>query len=329
MSNKNIYTGLLIGIAIGIITSLLAVSFIDGRKDDKVNYSPEISHNVENQNGEDHDESVKLTETDMDELGIRLDTAGSRSLEMHTVLTGEIVIDPDKVAHITPRFNGIVKEVYKKIGDKVIKNEIIGIIESNESLMTYEVKSLIDGTVLDLHMTPGELIGDAGHVVTIADLNSVWAELKIYQKDLGKIKTGQTTRVFFENEPSSSVTGKVFYISPTVDENTRTATARVRINNVNGIWKPGTFVFAEVVTRNVDVSLAVTPNAIQNFEGRKVIFIKNGDVFRPQRVITGASNSEYVEVKEGIKAGQTYVAQGAFIIKSELLKESFGGGHSH
>ncbi|MBU2493315.1 MAG: efflux RND transporter periplasmic adaptor subunit [Bacteroidetes bacterium] len=320
MENKNKYMYLIIGIFIGAVIAFLGMSLLNSGNPDE-SYSNKKDEHEEETHGS---EEVKLSESELTEYGIKLSVVESQKLQLHSDLTGEIVPDPDKVAHIVPRFAGVVKTVSKKIGDRVKKDEVIAVIESNESLVTYEVKSSIDGVVLDLHMTPGELIGDDKHVVTISDLNSVWAELNVYQKDLRKIKIGQTAQVYFD-EIENAVEGKIFYLSPTVDEHTRTATARVKLNNSKGLWKPGMFITAKVFTDFVNVKYAVSLNAIQNYEDRKVVFVKDGEGFRPQPVTIGKTNSRYAEILSGLNAGQTYVAEGAFVIKSELLKESFGG----
>ncbi|AFN73819.1 secretion protein HlyD [Melioribacter roseus P3M-2] len=311
-----------------IIVICLTVSLLffiagcsDGQNDDTVNTE---GHNET----EKHSEVVNIDANQFKELGIKLDKVAPQNIQVHSDLTGEIVLIPDNTAHIIPRFNGIVKKVFKKIGDRVKKNDVIAIIESNASLVPYEVKSSIDGIILDLHMTPGELIGDEKHAATIANLNSVWAELNIYQKDLHKIKIGQNAIVYFDN-PENGIKGKIFYISPTVDEQTRTSTARVKLNNSNGFWKPGMFISAKVATGSTKVEKAVKLNAIQNFEGGKVVFVKDKDGFEPRQVTIGKTNSHYAEILRGLNLGDTYVAEGAFVIKSELMKESFGGGHGH
>jgi cobalt-zinc-cadmium efflux system membrane fusion protein len=330
METKTKYIYLIIGIVIGAVIALAASALLESGGDSEKHSAEETVHTEENNEGEERteEEIVTLSDSEIMELGIELDTVGSKKLQMHTDLTGEIVPDPDKLAHIVPRFAGIVKIVYKKIGDKVKKDEVIAVIESNESLVTYEVKSSIDGVVLDLHMTPGELIGDENHIVTVADLSSVWVELTVYQKDLNNIKVGQNAQIYFD-KIENAVKRKIFYLSPTVDEQTRTATARVRLINSSGYWKPGMFITGKVLTDFVEVDHAVTLNAIQNFEGQKVIFVKDGEGFRSQPVTIGKLNTIYAEVLSGLHEGQTYIAEGAFVIKSELMKESFGGGHGH
>ena len=275
---------------------------------------------------DDHgDEAVKISAAEMEEFGIVVRTAGPDIIQMHADLLGEIKADPSKIAHMAPRFEGIVKKVYKGIGDKVKKGETISVIESNESLTNYKMNSAIDGTVIDMHMTPGELLnGDSDHDITVANLETVWAKLSVYQKDLSIIKEGQTA-IISAGDEAYMTEGIISYISPIVDEATRTATARVALDNISGKWKPGMFVTAKVLTLHKNLPLVVDKNAIQIFEGQSVVFVKDEDGFRPQPVSVGLQNDKTVEILSGLHAGQSYIAKGAFTIKAEIMKESFGG----
>jgi cobalt-zinc-cadmium efflux system membrane fusion protein len=278
---------------------------------------------------EDEEEAVKISAAEMEEFGIVVQTAGPDIIHTHTDLLGEVKPDPSKIAHMVPRFEGVVKKVFKAIGDKVKKGEKIAVIESNESLQKYNLTSAIDGTVIDMHLTPGELVsGDSAHEITVANLETVWAELSVYQKDLSTITAGQTASIS-AGYGDSVIEGKISYVSPMVDEATRTATARVALDNRSGKWKPGMFVTAKVFTLGKKVHLAVAKNAIQIFEGQSVVFVQDSEGFRPQPVTVGIQNDKTVEILSGLHAGQQYIAKGAFAIKAEILKGSFGGGHNH
>lgn len=277
---------------------------------------------------EKHSETIQLTADEQQEFAIELAVASAGNLERHVDLTGEIVIDPDRLAHIFPRFPGIVKKVNKNIGDLVKKGDVLAIIESNESLAPYSITSLIDGIVLDMHLTPGEVISDAGHKITIADLSYVWANLNVYQKDIPFITLGRSV-VISAGPGTRTATGTISYISPVVDERTRTATARVVLSNSDGRWKPGLFVSAKVVVGKDPVALLAPKTALQTFENKTVIFVKEQDGFHPQPVRIGRSNTKAVEIVDGLKPGQRYVSKGGFTIKAELQKESFGEGHGH
>ncbi len=321
MENKNKYLFLIVGIVIGVVITL-SVAFLFSNDEDEVwIVVAEIEHGYEanktkigvDDAHENEEEIVKLTNEEIKEHGIIIENIGSINLEQHSDFTGEIVPIPEKLAHIVPRFEGIVKEVFKKIGDNVEKNDVIAVIESNESLVTYEMKSSINGTVIELHMTAGEMIGDDKHVVTIADLYSEWAEMNVYQKDMQKIKIGQKAEIYFD-KINNSVSGKIFHISPIVDEKTRTATARVKLKNQNGFWKPGMFIAAQVLTEVQKVEYAVAVKAIQNFEDQKVIFLQEAGGFVPRPVTIGRSNADYVEIVSGVIGGENYIAQGVFVI---------------
>ena len=275
---------------------------------------------------EHEDEVVNLTDEELYEFGIELATAGSGLLQQHMDLTGEIIIDPGRLAHIVPRFPGIVKEVRKKIGNRVQKGEVLAIIESNESLSSYEVISLIQGTVIDMHLTLGEVVSDASHTFTIADLSKVWVNLSIYQKDLPYINLNQTVIISAGPNMKEAI-GKITYITPIIEEKTRTATARVELPNPDGYWKPGLFVTGRVITDEVEVPIRVPKTALEMMENQTVVFIKTDKGFRPQPVLGRRENEKFVEIISGLEAGQEYVAKNGFIIKAELGKNAFSDEH--
>jgi cobalt-zinc-cadmium efflux system membrane fusion protein len=301
---------------IGLFLISFLMVFIVGCADEK----PQ-NEVIEN---EEHSEVIKLSDEVMIEFGIEVKEAGPGVIKNHIDLTGEIKAEPSKISHIVPRYNGIVQEVHKTVGERVKKGEVLAIIESNESLTTYEVQSLIDGTIIEMHMTQGELIGTEAHAFTIANLDMVWAMLSVYQKDINKIKVGQNVKVSIGSIDTEE-TGKISYLSPIVDEVTRTASARVVLNNRSGKWRPGMFVTAKVYVSETKAPVVIEKTALQTIEEKQVVFVKVEDGFFPQAVKVGKENDDNVEIVSGLKAGQQYVSKGAFTLKAEVLKESFGG----
>lgn len=312
----------------GIIVSAFFLMFIVvGCSDNNAN--EDINKTIIHNELEEHSEEVNLSEETMKELGIEVKEAGSGVIKNHIDLTGEIIAEPSRISHVIPRFEGIVKEVYKTVGDKVKKGEVLALIESNESLTTYEVQSLINGTIIEMHMTQGELIGNELHAFTIADLNKVWANFNIYQKDLGKIRVGQKALVSIGSKDNQEA-GTISYVSPVINEKTRTATGRVILNNQSGKWMPGMFITAKVYVSEKKYPLVIEKTALQSLDDKLVVFVKDEDGgFKPQAVKTGNENDDTIEIISGLKAGDQYVSKNSFILKSEILKESFGGGHEH
>lgn len=284
-------------------------------------------HNHEGEHAE-AENIVHLTPEEMKEFGITTAIAGPAVIHQEIQLTGEISIDSHRMAHIKPRFAGIVTEVHKSIGDPVKKGEILAVIESNESLSKYKLTSAINGTIIDMHMTMGENIADETHIITVADLSVVWANFTIYQKDLPQIKIGQTIFIQASGE-TQDFSGKIAYISPIVDERTRTATARVNIPNPERLWKPGMFVTGRLWAGETNVPLAVKKHALMIMEDQPVVFVQEDNGFFPHLVTLGKSNGETVEILSGLTPGQSYVVSGALMIKAEMQKNAFGDAHNH
>ena len=306
-----------------ILFAFFAFGCGDNSANDDVNKTEEQNENKQNKS-EKHSETIKLTEDDLKEFGIEVNEAKAGVIINHIDVTGEIKTEPSRLSHLIPRYSGIVKEVYKTVGEEVNQGDVLALIESNESLTTYEVQSLIDGTIIELHMAKGDLVGGEELALTVANLDKVWATLSIYQRDINKIKVGQHALVSFSSEEKEEA-GTISYVSPVVDEATRTTTARVIMNNTSGKWRPGMFVSAKINVSEKTVPIVVEKSALQTLEDKTVVFIKSGDEFYPQQVKLGMQNDVTVEITSGLQAGQQYVSKGSFTIKAEILKESFGG----
>ncbi len=281
---------------------------------------PEEHHDV--------DQSVQITAQEMQEFGVETAVAAPGKLKLYVSLPGEVVIPPDNLAHIHPRFPGIVKEVRKTVGDKVQKGETLAIIESNESMSEYALKSLINGTVIEMHMTRGEMVDDRKHGLVVANLGKVWVYLQVYQKDLPYVRVGQSV-IISAGKGIPEARGIVSYIAPVIDEVTRTAVARVELKNKTGIWKPGLFVTGRIETENLRVKLAVPKTALETINGNTVVFVKDGKGFKPQPVHIGRENDSLVEIVHGLRSGQTYVSKNGFVLKAEMEKSEFGEEHGH
>ena len=163
----------------------------------------------------------------------------------------------------------------------------------------------------------------------IADLSTVWAVLTVYQKDLAAIRSGQTVEVVASHDLAAA-TGTIDYVSPILDEHTRTTTARVVLANDEGHWRPGLFVTGVVVVERVRGDIVVPKTAIQTVAGRSVVFVETSDGFEARPVRLGQTDGESVEVIAGLESGERYVAAGGFVLKAEMSKAAFShAGHAH
>jgi len=200
--------------------------------------------------------------------------------------------------------------------------------EPDTALTRYAIRAPFAGEVIERHVVRGEMLKEDSQAFVVADLGSVWVNLTVYQKDLPSVRVGQSVRVS-PGKGLSEKTGTVSYVSPLVEEATRTATARVVLENEKGALRPGLFVTAVIVSEKLEVALAVPKTALTEIDGKTVVFVQTDGGFVPRDVKTGRSDEKLVEISEGLSLGENYVAAGTFSLKSELEKEAFGDGHSH
>lgn len=269
---------------------------------------------------------IELTPAQQEAAGIRVAEAGPAVVHEHVVLYGRIAANGDALAHLMPRFPGIVRSVHKRLGDAVDAGDVLAVIESNESLHPYELRARIPGTVIAKDVSPGEFVAGDRELFVVADLATVWVDLDVHRPDFGRLRAGQRVRVDAGDgtEPAEAA---LSYLSPVGAPSTQTLLARVVLPNPERTWRPGLFVTAEVETAAERAAVAVEAGAVQRMNDREVVFLAEGGVFQAQPILAGRRDGERVEVLAGIAAGQRYVAEGSFLLKAELGKS--GAGHHH
>ncbi len=192
----------------------------------------------------------------------------------------------------------------------------------------FAVSSPIDGTVVQRAVTPGQVAGPADTLFTVADLDRLWVELDVYEQDLGRVAAGQTIELATTAFPDSAFQGRLAYVGQVVDPRTRTVKARAEVPNPGLLLRPGMFVTARIHKEAPErATAAVSEASIQQIAGRSVVFVPLGaGRFQVQPVGVGDRLADgTIEVTAGLRPGQPVVANGAFYLKSELEKESFGG----
>lgn len=188
------------------------------------------------------------------------------------------------------------------------------------------------GTVIEQHIVTGELIKPEDKPYTIADLSHLWIQLDVYEKDLGLITSGTGVSISADAYPDEKFEGTVTYISDIVDASTRTAKARVEIENADRKLKPGMFATAEISLPGSGSGkvVAVPSRAVQQIRGKPAAFVvESEDEFQMREIVTGRDAGEYVEILSGLSPGERVVTDGGFYLKSLELKEEMGEGHGH
>ena len=199
-------------------------------------------------------------------------------------------------------------------------------VRQEENLTRFEIRAPISGLVITKAIARGEVIKEDTEIFTVADVSTMYANLTIYPKDLATIKNGQAAVV---RATASSIEGEgvVSYISALIDEQTRTAKARVTLENEDGLWRAGMFINIELIAEEIQVPVAVSMDALQTLYDWSVVFGRYGEYFEARPLELGRNDGEMVEVLEGLSAGEEYAAGNSFAIKAELGKS--GASHDH
>jgi len=185
------------------------------------------------------------------------------------------------------------------------------------------VAAPIAGTVADRDITLGESVEEAGEpIMTILNDSRVFATANIYEKDLGKVKTGQQIRVQVASLPNRTFSGQISLIGSTVGD-TRVVPVQAELNNSSQLLKPGMFAELEVLTTQTPTEVLTIPHAaVVEANGRQLVYVQNGNAYEPVEVTLGQLSGDTVEVKSGLFEGDRLVTQGAM----QLYAQSLRGG---
>lgn len=202
----------------------------------------------------------------------------------------------------------------------------LGAGSSGTGQARYEIRSPIDGVVTLKKVSQGQVVSEVDSLFEVSDLSTVWAEMTIYAKDINTVKSGQRVTIKAAAFDAQSV-GNISYVGSLVGEQSRTAMARVILSNPENTWLPGLPVNIELSVNEVDVPLAVSLEGIQTMNEETVVFGRYGSNFEARPVTLGRRDEKYVEVIEGLNAGEKYAAANSYLIKADIGKA--GASHEH
>lgn len=194
----------------------------------------------------------------------------------------------------------------------------------NANARFHEVKSPITGRVIGRELTLGEYVDSTHAAYTVADLGVLWVETAIAPADLPFVREGQAVTIIGGNGKAQ---GKLIFVSPVVDPETRSAKAIVELDNAQGQWRPGEFANAAIATSAQDIDVILPKEAVQTIEGKSVVFVRNATGFGKRDVVLGREDSRNVEVTSGLSRGEPVAVSGTFTLKAELGKSE--AGHEH
>ncbi len=174
-----------------------------------------------------------------------------------------------------------------------------------------------NGTVVEKTIVVGSAVKAGQKLLRIADLSTVWVEGEIYEFEIPLVKVGMEAKIVLPDQPGKNLQGKVKYIYPYLQGDTRTAKIRVELDNRDGVLKPDMYTHLHL---KVDLGkrLVVPESAVLYAGDSRVVFLDLGNGrLQPRKIKTGVRNAEDIEVLEGLQPGDKVVTSGNFLIAAE------------
>jgi Cu(I)/Ag(I) efflux system membrane fusion protein len=227
-------------------------------------------------------------------------------------------VQASPVAHIRSGARSQVESARKRL---LLWNltdaQLEGLKEGQHPEVETKIYSPINGVVTKKMAVQGMYATPETNLYEIADLSVVWVFADIYEYELSAVKVGQSATATLTSYPGENFNGKVIYIYPYLNKETRTVKVRLEFPNPQGKFKPGMYGNVEIrVTPGKHI--AVPQNALLDSGTRKLVFVDQGDgMYEPREVTVGHKTGQYYPVLAGLEAGESVVTSGTFLIDSE------------
>lgn len=273
------------------------------------------------------EEAMELSAEAIANAHLGFGVAGPREIAVRTEAPGEVHLNAERVLEVRPRYAGVVRELRRRQGDRVGRGDVVAVVQNSESLAEYEIRSTLAGTVLARPAIVGQAVNTDTPLMTIADLSSVWVDFSIFPQFVGRVREGTPVRISSAARPDLMADGRVGYVGPMLEQDTRIATARVVLPNPRGDWPPGLFVSVSLELEHARVAVAVPDESVLRAEEGALVFVRRGSRFEPRTVVTGRTDGRLTEIVSGLAAGDSVVTRNAFVLKSELGKREVSHGH--
>jgi len=242
----------------------------------------------------------------------------STEQEYLIALKGKKYLDDAPYREVSDGANSLLEATRERLKLWDISDAQINTLEkTGKTDKTMTFYSPVAGFVLDRQAFPQAAVGPDKELYLVADLSDIWVDADVYEYELPYIRVGQKAAMQLSYYPGKIYSGRVTYIYPTVDPQTRTAKVRLDFPNPNFDLKPQ--MFADVsLDVNYGTNVLVPASAVLDSGSKQTVFVAKGDgYFEPRDIKVGPRVDDKFVVLSGLKPGETIVTSGNFMIDSE------------
>ena len=203
------------------------------------------------------------------------------------------------------------------------ESEIASIAAAPEGTLRVQyVRAPISGRVVERKVELGAAVGrdsQSTEMFAMVDLSKVWVEMMVSSADIVAVREGQKVRISVAGSAQTGI-AKVIFVNPLLDKETRGARVVAALDNTDRSWRPGAFVTAAIAVEEKQAPVVVPISAIQNFSGRKAVFVRIKDGFQKRDVVVGQRDGDVIEIVSGLNTGERVASSNTFALKAELAK---------
>ena len=267
---------------------------------------------------------VEVSAEAQKESGIKTEVLKRSSVPETFQAMGRVMQDAQKPHHIMAGGAGKLETVSGVLGQAVNPGEVLAVIKPPAGA-AITATTPHKGIVTAVHASEGDQVNEMTFLFTLTEVDPLWGVLDIPERSLAAVKAGQKVEIKTAAYPGETFKGTVAFVSPEIDNVSRTVKARVSIENPSGQLKFGMFLDATVRTGAYFQGVAVPAGAVQNGPAGPFVFVKSGKTeFTPRPVEIGREKDGLLEIKNGVRAGESVVTGNAYLLKSEMMKSQMG-----
>jgi len=206
----------------------------------------------------------------------------------------------------------------KLISLGISSNQIKSLKESRKVPQTISIYAPQNGIVSKMKVRDGMYVKPMNKIMTLVDLSSIWVQAEVFESQSEWVKEGQSADVQLSYLPGRTWEGVVDYVYPELDAKNRTLKVRLRFDNPGEMLKPNMYANVSIYGSAKKDVLSVPREALLRSGGTERLIIAKGKGRFAQRiVVAGMESGDFVEIKSGVKAGETVVTSAQFLIDSE------------
>ncbi len=219
-------------------------------------------------------------------------------------------------------------EVDTAIAERAAAQAALGIVGVDAaSGSSFVLVAPIAGTCIHRQATIGRMVDAEQVLCEIVDTRTMWAELDVPERALTSVRAGQDVVLIADALGATEFAGKIDYIAPEIDRHTRTAKARVKLENPEGLLRANLFVRARIALGPRHAQVLVPRAALQLAKGAELVFVElSPGSYEARRVRSIPGHGNLIALEGGVSAGERVVTAGSFLLKTETLKGEIGAG---